>query len=98
MEEGRRWRERRRPSGRMVVGEKREGTGGSVVGGQGFIGQGWAVSHGHSLTARIETQPGPTSTIAFFGRDADGRSTQFSAVEVEVGPAGLARTKERLTT
>ena len=50
-----------------------------------FIGQGWAVSHGHSSTARIETQPGQTSTIAFCGRDADGRSTQFSAVEA--GPA-----------
>lgn len=46
MEEGRQERERRGRSGRMVVGEKREGMGGSVAGDQGFIGQGWAVSHG----------------------------------------------------
>ena len=47
-------RERRRRSGRMVVEEKREGMGGSVAHVRCFIGQGLAVSHGHSSTARIE--------------------------------------------
>lgn len=45
---------RRERSGGMVVGEKREGMGGSVSNDRCFIGEGLAVSHGHSSTAMIE--------------------------------------------